>query len=194
MFVPLNYIVTSAIHDGMSVNMAFNLIPILNGARYLPDLSYLETPDVRLTFDSFIGRTVPNILADKYGRFNVMAIMILFSTIIILGLWLPGHSKAAIIVFAALFGIGSGAGIGLGPVLVMNISPMSEVGYRMGGVMAIAGIGTLTSPPIGGAIVARCGGSYVYACVFSGISYTVALVGIITLRGRISGWKIAVRV
>ncbi len=34
MFVPLNYIVTSAIHDGMSITMAFNLIPILNGARY----------------------------------------------------------------------------------------------------------------------------------------------------------------
>lgn len=76
----------------------------------------------------------------------------------------------------------------------MNISPMSEVGYRMGTVMAIAGIGTLTSPPIGGAIVARCGGSYVYACIFSGVSYFVALVGILVLRGRIAGWKVAVKV
>jgi hypothetical protein len=41
----------------------------------------------------------------------------------------------------------------------MNISPISEVGYRMGTVIAIAGIETLTSPPIGGAIVAGDGGS-----------------------------------
>ena len=33
MFVPLNYIVISAIRDGISVARAFNLIPILNGAR-----------------------------------------------------------------------------------------------------------------------------------------------------------------
>jgi len=109
--------------------------------------------------------------------------MILFSAIIVLGLWLPGHSHAAIITFAALFGIGSGACIGLGPVLIMSISPMSEVGYRMGTVMAIAGLGTLTSPPIGG--------SYEYACVFSGESYFVALAGILVLRGRIAGWKVA---
>ncbi len=71
---------------------------------------------------------------------------------------------------------------------------MKEVGYRMGIVFAIAGIGTLTSPPIGGAIAAKHGGIYVYACVFSGASYFVALVGIIVLRGRVAGWKIAAKV
>jgi len=76
----------------------------------------------------------------------------------------------------------------------MSISPIEEAGYRMGTVMAIAGIGTLTSPPIGGAIVARQDGSYVFACVFSGVSYLVALVGILVLRGRVAGWKVAVMV
>jgi MFS family permease len=120
--------------------------------------------------------------------------MVLFSTIIVLGLWLPGHSHATIITFAALFGIGSGACIGLGPVLIMGISPMKEVGYRMGTVFAIAGIGTLTSPPIGGAIAASHGGSYVYAAVFSGVSYAVSLLGIVVLRGRVAGWKIGTKV
>ncbi len=80
--------------------------------------------------------------------------MVLFSIVLVLGLWLPGHSHAAIITFTALFGIDSDAYIGLGPVLIMSISPMKEVGYRMGTVFAIAGIGTLTSPSIGGAIAA----------------------------------------
>jgi MFS family permease len=123
-----------------------------------------------------------------------MSLMVLFSTITILGLWLPAHSHAAMIAFAALFGIGSGACIGPGPVLIMSISPVSEVGYRMGTVMAIAGVGTLTSPPIGGAIVAKHGGSYEYACVFSSVSYFVALVRILVLRGRVAGWKVAIKV
>jgi MFS family permease len=123
-----------------------------------------------------------------------MGVMIFFFTTIISGLWLPGHSHAVIITFAALFGIGSGVCIGLGPVLIMNISPMSEVGYCMGGVMAIASIETLTSLPPGGAIVAGHGGSYVCACVFSGVSYIAALVGIPVLRGRIAEWKVDVKV
>ncbi|EAU33084.1 conserved hypothetical protein [Aspergillus terreus NIH2624] len=162
----------SGIHYGMSTSMAFNMIPILNGA-------------------SFFGRTVPNIVADRFGRFNVMIIMLLFSMILVFALWLPGRSAATMIVFAALFGVGSGAGIGLGPVLIMGISPMKEVGYRMGTIFSIAGIGALTSPPIGGAIVGRTkNGDFDYACVFSGVSYFFALVFIVILRARLVGWKV----
>jgi MFS family permease len=122
-----------------------------------------------------------------------MGVLIFFSTTIIFRLWLPGHSHAATITFAALFDFGSGACIGLGPVLIMNISSMSEVGYRMGTVMAIAGIETLTSPPIGGAIVAGHGEIYVYACVFSEVSYIAALIGILVLRDRIAEWRLLSR-
>ncbi|KAL4751796.1 hypothetical protein BDW72DRAFT_192657 [Aspergillus terricola var. indicus] len=175
MFVPFDYIVSAGIHEGMSSSMAFNLIPILNGA-------------------SFLGRTMPNILADKYGRFNVMIIMVLSSMIIVLALWLPGRSEATMISFAALFGVGSGAGIGLGPVLIMGISPIKEVGYRMGTIFAIAGIGALTSPPIGGAIVERTKhGDFDYACVFSGVNYFFSLVFIIILRVRLVGWKLTAK-
>ncbi|GES64216.1 major facilitator superfamily domain, general substrate transporter [Aspergillus terreus] len=175
MFVPFDYIVSAGIHYGMSTSMAFNLIPILNGA-------------------SFFGRTVPNILADKFGRFNVMIIMLLFSMILVLALWLPGRSAATMIVFAALFGVGSGAGIGLGPVLIMGISPMKEVGYRMGTILSIAGIGALTSPPIAGAIVGRTkNGDFDYACVFSGVSYFFALAFIVILRARLVKWKVTVK-
>ncbi|KAL3429226.1 major facilitator superfamily domain-containing protein [Aspergillus tetrazonus] len=169
MFVPFDYIVSAGIHYGMSSSMAFNLIPILNGT-------------------SFLGRTVPNILAEKYGRFNMMIIMVLFNMIIVLALWLPGRSEATMISFAALFGVGSGACIGLGPVLIMGISPIKEVGYRMGTIFAIAGIGALTSPPIGSAIVGRSKhGDFDYACVFSGINYFFSLVFIVILRARLVG-------
>ncbi|KAL2430356.1 MFS-type transporter opdF [Exophiala dermatitidis] len=175
MFVPFNYIVSAAMHYGMSPMDAFNLIPILNGA-------------------SFIGRTVPNILADKYGRFNMMILMAILCIVFVLGVWLPGRSDATSIVFAVFFGIGSGACIGLGPVLIMSISPMNEVGARMGTIFAIAGLGCLTGPPIGGAIAdATKNGDYDYACVFSGLNYFIALVFIIWLRARLVGWKVAAK-
>lgn len=137
---------------------------------------------------------MPNILAEKYGRFNMMIIMVLFSMIIVLALWLPGRSEATMISFAALFGVGSGACIGLGPVLIMSISPIKEVGYRMGTIFAIAGIGALTSPPIGGAIVGRSKhGDFDYACVFSGINYFFSLVFIVILRARLVGKKLTAK-
>lgn len=138
---------------------------------------------------------MPNVLADKYGRFNVMIIMVMFTTIVILVVWLPGRSDATSIVFAALFGLGSGACLGLGPVLIMAISPMNEVGFRMGTIFAVAGIGCLTGPPIGGAIVdATKNGDYDFACVFSGVAYFISLILIIWLRGRVVGWNIAAKV
>ncbi|KAL4751058.1 hypothetical protein BDW72DRAFT_212962 [Aspergillus terricola var. indicus] len=169
--IPLNYLSVSAISRGMSMSMALNLIPIMNAA-------------------SFLGRTVPNVLADKYGRFNVMMAMLLFTCIIELALWLPGKSNAAIIVFAALFGVGSGACIGLAPVLVMNLSPSpAEYGFRMGAALAIAGIASLTSPPIAGAIAARSNGSYDNAFIFAAANGFVSLIFLIILRGRAVGWN-----
>ncbi|KAJ9138316.1 MFS general substrate transporter [Coniochaeta hoffmannii] len=107
MFVPFDYIVLNAVHYGMSPYTALSLVPIMNGA-------------------SFIGRTVPNYIADKLGRFNVTIVMTALSAVVVLALWLPGRGDGAFISFAVLFGITSGAGIGLGPVLIASISP---IGY-----------------------------------------------------------------
>lgn len=142
---------------------------------------------LRLTLISFVGRTVPNYIADHVGRFNVMIIMTLLSGIIVLGLWLPDRGNGATITFAVLFGISSGAGIGLGPVLIASISPMKELGFRMGTIFAIAATGTLTSPPIAGAITADDGGIYTYACLFSGVNFFIAAAGIVIIRIRTVG-------
>jgi len=146
---------------------------------------------VGLTMSSFFGRVVPNILADRYGRYNVTAAMLVFTCIIELALWLPGKSHAAIIVFAALFGIGSGACIGLAPVLIMNLCPSpAEYGFRMGAALAVAGVASLTSPPIAGAIAAKSGGSYDNAFIFAAVSGFISLAFLIFLRGRSIGWNL----
>lgn len=175
MFIPFDYIVVEAVHYGMSSHMAWSLVPILNGA-------------------SFFGRTVPNYIADKVGRFNVMLVMTTLSAILVLALWLPARGNAALTTFAALFGITSGAIIGLGPVLIVQISPMSELGYRVGTVLAFAAVGTLTSPPIGGAIAASDGGSYTYTSVFSGVSFLIGTFGLAALRVRLGGWGLTSKI
>ncbi|KAL5354932.1 MFS transporter, MCP family, solute carrier family 16, member 10 [Aspergillus floccosus] len=174
--VPFNYLSVSAIARGMSMPMALNLVPIMNAG-------------------SFVGRTVPNVIADRYGRFNVLIVMMILTFVITLALWIPsGHSNAAIIVFAALFGIGSGASIGLLPVLVMNIfSSDQQVGFRMGAALAVGGIASLTSPPIGGAIAAVGARSYNNAFIFSAISTLVSGAFMVMLRGRVVGWTLLER-
>jgi MFS family permease len=140
---------------------------------------------------SFLGRTIPNMLADKYGRFNILIVMLVLTNVVLLAVWLPGKSNAAIIVFAALFGVGSGACIGLAPVLIMNLTPShSDVGFRMGAALAVGGIAALTSPPIGGAISARSGGTYDNAFIFAAANGFVATAVLIILRGRAVGWSL----
>ena len=159
----------------MSSYLAVCLVPILNGA-------------------SFFGRTIPNYIADKVGRFNVMIIMTTLSAILVLALWLPARGNGAIIPFAALFGFSSGAIIGLGPVLIVAISPVKEIGYRMGVVLVFAAIGTLTSPPIGGAIAAADNGGYDFTCLFSGVSFILGAIGLTILRIKIAGWSLGAKI
>ena len=138
---------------------------------------------------SIFGRTVPNAIADKVGRFNVMIIMASFTTILILALWLPATGNVPLILFAALFGIGSGAGIGLTPALTAGISPMKDIGVRTGTIFAIAAIAALTGSPIGGRIISETHGEFKYTIVFSGLSCAIGTMLFIATRISIAGLK-----
>jgi predicted MFS family arabinose efflux permease len=138
---------------------------------------------------SIIGRTVPNIIADKVGRFNVMIVMSCFTTILILALWLPATGNAPIILFAVLFGIGSGAGIGLTPVLCATVSPIKDIGVRTGTIFAISSIAALTGSPIGGQIIADSHGSFRNTQVFSGVSCAIGAALFAAARISLGGFK-----
>jgi MFS family permease len=119
---------------------------------------------------SVFGRTVPNVIADKVGRFNVMIVMSAFTAVLILALWLPASGNAPLIIFAALFGIASGAGIGLTPALCAQVSPIKDIGVRTGTIFAISSIAALTGSPIGGQIITDSHGSFRNAQIFSGVT------------------------
>ncbi|KAL1971168.1 hypothetical protein VTN77DRAFT_120 [Rasamsonia byssochlamydoides] len=194
MFIPLTFIVVEARAHGMSTRLANYLVPILNGARYCLQLYIHNVLSLTLS-TSIIGRTVPNALADKLGHFNVMIVMTGFTAILILALWLPATSNAANIIFAALFGIGSGAGIGLTPALCAKISPsLSEIGIRTGTAYSISAFAALTGSPIGGQLIALSHGSFRNAIVFGGVACAIGTVLFAVTRVRIAGVRIVTKI
>ena len=102
---------------------------------------------------SVFGRTLPPFLADKFGRFNIMIAVAYFSAIIVLAIWLPASANAPTIIFAALYGFGSGAAVSLPPALVAQISKIQQIGTRVGTLFFLMSIAALVGSPVAGALV-----------------------------------------
>lgn len=136
------------------------------------------------------GRILPGYLGDKVGRFNVMIFTTLFSAILVLALWIPAQGNAPMILFAALFGFSSGTFVSLVPSLVAQISDIREIGRRNGTNFFIVAFAALSGNPLGGALIARDHGDYVWLQVFSGV--TMAVGGFIYIAARhvqVGGFK-----
>lgn len=109
-----------------------------------------------------------------------MTITALACSILIFALWLPPtvlevKSEAALTSFAVFFGFWSGAAISLTPVCIAQVSPVGEIGRRVGTTFSISSFGALVGVPVGGAIVDGSGGAFVWLVVFAGGCYVLAL-------------------
>ena len=93
LWTPIFFIVDYATGQGMSLEMAFYQVSILNAT-------------------SFFGRTLPGFAADRVGRFNASIVMTTCSAILIV-CWSAAKSNAAITVFIALYGFFAGAVVSL---------------------------------------------------------------------------------
>ncbi|KAK2601903.1 hypothetical protein QQS21_004590 [Conoideocrella luteorostrata] len=133
-FVPYNFVILEAERYGMSQSLAAYLVPILNAG-------------------GSIGRIAPGWLADKFGRFNMMILVTLFSVITVLAIWIPGQNDGAIISFCVLYGFSSGAFISLAPAILAQISPLPQLGARQGTCFAFIAIASLVGNPIAGSLV-----------------------------------------
>ena len=172
-FAPINYLPVQALSAGMDPNLAQYLLPILNAG-------------------SLFGRLLSGILGDKFGQYNIFIVVCYLSGIWILALWLPDASDAASIAFAVLFGFFSGAYVSLITPLIMQISPMAELGFRTGIVLFLTAIGGLTTNPINGAIVDGSGG-WRGLKIFSGVFCLVGTTFILVARIRKTGLKLFIR-
>jgi MFS family permease len=150
LFIPFTFLPLEGLTVGIDPTLDLYIIPILNAV-------------------SIFGRITPGYLSDKVGRFNTTIAMCGLCGVLILALWLPATAPAPVIVFAALYGFGSGAFVSLVPALVATIcSDMRQIGTRNGTVFAAVSIGALCGNPIAGALVGQQGGAYFNLKVFAG--------------------------
>jgi len=173
LYVPSNYVTVNAVSVGLDLNLAQYLIPILNAA-------------------SLFGRLGAGVLGDRIGQYNVFMVVCYLSGIWVLALWLPDSSQAALIAFSVLFGFFSGAYISLTMPLIVQISPMSELGFRTGIAYFISGIAGLTTNPINGAILDGAGG-WTGLKVFAGVFCLVGTTFVLAARVKETGWKVLAR-
>lgn len=171
LFIPINYLPQQAISAGMSAGLADYLIPILNSA-------------------SLFGRLSAGFSGDRVGSYNIFIIVCYLSAIWILGLWLPDSSNAALIAFAILFGFCSGAYVSLMVPLVIAVSPMQEIGFRVGIFTFVAAIGGLVTNPIAGAMIPD-GWSNVK--IFAGVLCVAGPTFALITRVHVTGLKLFAR-
>jgi MFS family permease len=134
---------------------------------------HIEDANSLLMATRTFGRLLPAYLADRIGPFNVMILCAGFSGIINLALWLPATSNAPIIVFACLYGFGSGCVLSIVPAMVAQISDIRQLGVRTGALYILSSIGVLVGSPIGGAIVNHQNGSFSGLQIFCGVMLLV---------------------
>ena len=171
LFLPFTYIGLQAQQRGMDATLANYLLSIINAV-------------------SIVGRILPGIVADRLGRFNVMIFIAGLSAVIVLAVWIPGTSNAAIIVFAMIFGFSSGSFISLTPSLVAQISDIHQIGARVGNAYAVQSFAALGGSPLAGAIVKASSGDYLGMQVFCGVCMAAGTTVYLAARWVQVGWKV----
>ncbi|KAL8713359.1 MAG: hypothetical protein Q9220_002558 [cf. Caloplaca sp. 1 TL-2023] len=125
LFVPLTFISSYALANGVSPAFAYQLLAVLNAG-------------------SVFGRGIPGYVADRFGRFNTMIGTVALCLISVLGIWLNvGGSIAGLCVFGVLFGFGSGSNISLTPVCIGQLCEPEVFGRWYGTCYTIVSIGTI---------------------------------------------------
>ncbi|KAJ5937938.1 monocarboxylate transporter [Penicillium verhagenii] len=193
MFIPIDYLVVQAMSAGMSL--------------FSCPVSCFHAQCCKVSFgtlffaiwccvanyytNSLFGRMSAGLFSDKVGHYNILVSACFLAGVLVLVLWIPAASNAAIIVFACAFGFTSGAYVSLVAALVVKISPFPEIGYRTGLLFLFASIGGLTTNPIAGAILQHDDGSYTGMKIFSGVFLLVGSALVLAARIYHTGlvWK-----
>ena len=123
---------------------------------------------------STLGRVSSAYLCDHFGALNVHAVVTFAASLLVLLLWTMAKTVPAAIAFVVVFGIFSGAVIGLPPASVAYIlgpDPVaqSKLGQWTGQMYSTAAPFALTGPVIAGHLISRYGGNYLTVQCWSGL-------------------------
>lgn len=134
------------------------------------------------------ARIAVPMLADRFGPLNMMLISMTALAIVIV-CWFGVTNFTGFYAFTAVVGLVSGAVQSLMPTTVASITKrLDTVGTRLGMAFGVASLGSLTGPPIGGAI--QSSGGFAAAQTWASLS-AFAAAGLLLLgRWYAVGWKL----
>ena len=127
-FIPITYISSYALDNGMSNAISYQILAILNAG-------------------SVFGRWLPGFAADYIGRFNTIIITVFLCIASTAGLWLPANGSVAMLVtYAAIFGFASGSNIGLAPVCIRQLCRTENYGRYYSCAYTVVSFGYVIHP------------------------------------------------
>ncbi|GMM37877.1 Mch4 protein [Saccharomycopsis crataegensis] len=133
--ISTTYYSSYAIFMGNSENTSYLLITVMNAT-------------------GIIARALAGYLSNKVGKFNIMTIMTLFSSVFCLIIWLPfGHLTSGLYVYSVVFGISSAGVLSLTPLCISQISKVEEFGKRYSTCYFVVALGDLIGIPISGLFI-----------------------------------------
>lgn len=107
-----------------------------------------------------------------------------------LALWIPAGGDSSILAFAVLFGFFSGAYVSLIGALVAQISPLQEIGYRIGLVFLTCSLSGLVTNPVAGQILEHTSSHWTGLKAFAGTTLLGGTVILVACRLSFTGLKL----
>jgi hypothetical protein len=139
------------------------------------------------------ARLIPPLFADRYGPLNTIT-PIAAGGAVVAWSWLAVKNVTGYYVFTTFYGIANGAFQCLLPTTVTSITKrLDMVGTRLGMAFTIASFASLTGPPLGGALQARNGGSFVAPQIWAATSTLLAFILVGLARVYRGGWTFKTR-
>ncbi|KAL1407927.1 hypothetical protein Q8F55_004723 [Vanrija albida] len=121
------------------------------------------------------GRTLSGWMADKLGVWNVFGTTSFFTAVVLFGFYVPSPiPNGALVAGFVLYGWVSGAWLTLVSAVVAKISPVEEVGIRIGMAWSICGPFMVAGPVICGALIQADDNKFGYAGIFCGFTFLIA--------------------
>ena len=141
-----------------------------------------------------IARLLPGYFADRFGQLNTLA-PLTYCFAIVAWSWLAVRTTTGLYVFVCVYGFAAALCQCLLPPTVASLTDdLSKIGTRLGMIFACMGVSALTGPPIGGALIAADGGSYVPAQVWAAGACTIGAIVNTFVRMTRAKWKWKVKV
>lgn len=142
-----------------------------------------------------VGRLVPAYLADHY--FGPLNTLIPFACVsgILLFCWAAVSSSGGLLAFDVIYGLFASGIQSLFPATLSSLTTdLKKSGIRMGMVFSVVSFACLTGSPLGGALIQKRGGDYLYAQMFAASALTCGCFTLLAARLVRTGPRIMARV